>query len=403
MNGKRGLIPANFVRIVPMNAECRALYDFQISSPEQVDCLSFQKDEVITIIRKVDQNWAEGRIGDRVGIFPISFVECNPAAKSLLESQCVTPPTPVSTPVADQPVAQQITACGSPLSNPNETVAKEFSVPSIQASIPSIQASIPSIQASVPSIQASVPSSIQVEVSTGINVVTTSNAASSNGVYEKLVNKRHSFCEVPSEAPVLLHQRSKSHVIGDTLSGQGNRNMVDQPNPEAVVVRGTPFVHEIAVPIYYVAIYNYRPQKPDELELRKGEIYVVSEKCQDGWYRGRSLRTSVQGVFPGNYVQVARSLPPSDHRVATSDRSQGQPPPLLPKPKLNGSLLPTNPVAPSIYAKPRNSPTTLPWVVAAKPPRSLPLSSSSLHSPDKSDSTPSPQWPAVYVSLSLLF
>ena len=117
VNGKRGLIPANFVRIIPMNAECRALYDFQISSPEQVDCLSFQKDEVITVIRKVDQNWAEGRIGDRVGIFPISFVECNPAAKSLLESHCATPPTPVSTPVADQPVAQQITACGSP-SNP---------------------------------------------------------------------------------------------------------------------------------------------------------------------------------------------------------------------------------------------------------------------------------------------
>ena len=169
-------------------------------------------------------------------------------------------------------------------------------------------------------------------------MVTTSNSASSNGVYERLVNKRHSFCEVPSEAPVLLHQRSKSHVIGDTLSGQGNRHLADQHNPEPVgVVRGTLVIHdhEVTVPIYYVAIYNYRPQKPDELELRKGEIYVVSEKCQDGWYRGRSLRTSVQGVFPGNYVQVARSLPPPDHRMlVTGDRSQGQPPPLLPKPKL---------------------------------------------------------------------
>lgn len=80
-------------------------------------------------------------------------------------------------------------------------------------------------------------------------------------------------------------------------------------------------------------------------------------------------------------------------------RSQ-PPPPLLPKPRMNGNLLSISQGgSPSIYAKPRNVATTLPWVVApgtsAKPPRSLPLSSSVVHSPEKSDSSPSPQWPAV--------
>lgn len=56
----------------------------------------------------------------------------------------------------------------------------------------------------------------------------------------------------------------------------------------------------------YVALYSYRGRKADELELRKGYIYTVTEKCQDGWYKGRCITTDRAGVFPGNYVQVAK-------------------------------------------------------------------------------------------------
>jgi E3 ubiquitin-protein ligase SH3RF len=38
------------------------------------DVPSFQ-DDVLTVIRRVDDNWAEGRLGDKIGIFPIAFVE----------------------------------------------------------------------------------------------------------------------------------------------------------------------------------------------------------------------------------------------------------------------------------------------------------------------------------------
>lgn len=30
---------------------------------------------MLTVIRRVDENWLEGRKGDKIGIFPISFVE----------------------------------------------------------------------------------------------------------------------------------------------------------------------------------------------------------------------------------------------------------------------------------------------------------------------------------------
>lgn len=65
-------------------------------------------------------------------------------------------------------------------------------------------------------------------------------------------------------------------------------------------------------PHSYLALYAYKPQKNDELELRKGEMYRVIEKCQDGWFKGTSLRSGMSGVFPGNYVTpVSRWGPPA--------------------------------------------------------------------------------------------
>jgi hypothetical protein len=56
------------------------------------------------------------------------------------------------------------------------------------------------------------------------------------------------------------------------------------------------------LPSRCVAVYPYTPRKEDELELRKGEMFLVFERCQDGWFKGTSMHTSKIGVFPGNYV-----------------------------------------------------------------------------------------------------
>lgn len=37
--------------------------------------LLFLQDDVLTVIRRVDENWAEGMLADKIGIFPISYVE----------------------------------------------------------------------------------------------------------------------------------------------------------------------------------------------------------------------------------------------------------------------------------------------------------------------------------------
>ena len=53
------------------------------------------------------------------------------------------------------------------------------------------------------------------------------------------------------------------------------------------------------------ALYNYKPQNDDEVELAEGDVVYVMEKCDDGWYVGTSQRTGIFGTFPGNYVAKA--------------------------------------------------------------------------------------------------
>lgn len=52
---------------------------------EEEGCLTFKKGTIIQVLRRVDNNWAEGRIGSSIGIFPIAFVELNQLAKQILD------------------------------------------------------------------------------------------------------------------------------------------------------------------------------------------------------------------------------------------------------------------------------------------------------------------------------
>lgn len=112
---------------------------------------------------------------------------------------------------------------------------------------------------------------------------------------------------------------------------------VSSPPPPAPSTGSSSFM---TPPALYISLYPYKPQKADELELRKGALYTVSEKCQDGWFKGSSVRTQKVGVFPGNYVQAVRSQPhplvnpPAPMTQSTPScvpsRNGGHPPPKLP-------------------------------------------------------------------------
>ena len=65
-------------------------------------------------------------------------------------------------------------------------------------------------------------------------------------------------------------------------------------------VTSSPSVTSSASFPVYKAIYEYKAVQRDELSLKKGELYQVTERCHDGWFRGRNIKTGKTGVFPGN-------------------------------------------------------------------------------------------------------
>ncbi|XP_055958780.1 E3 ubiquitin-protein ligase SH3RF1 [Patella vulgata] len=90
LNSQIGFFPSSYVQVIvplPQIPQCRALYDFDLKDEKEKDCLVFKKEDILTVMRRVDENWIEGRKGEKIGIFPLTFVELNDAAKTLVNSK----------------------------------------------------------------------------------------------------------------------------------------------------------------------------------------------------------------------------------------------------------------------------------------------------------------------------
>ncbi|KAK7479215.1 hypothetical protein BaRGS_00029559 [Batillaria attramentaria] len=258
LNGQIGVFPASYVQVLvplPQIPQCRALYDFQLDDENEKDCLTFKKDEVITVIRRVDTNWIEGRKSDKIGILPLAFVELNHAAKTLISSK--------------PPSLSLFHGQSTGSNRTNNATGSRASQQKRHSFTPKSDSPSPPPQAQRHSLELSGSgggSNSNIPASTASSVA---NGASAEAL------------------------PSKGNSGSSTTSGAAGSS-------GAVSLSG------LTTPIY-IAMYNYRPQKDDEVELRKGDYYTVTEKCQDGWFKGQCLRTGISGVFPGNYVQLIRT------------------------------------------------------------------------------------------------
>ncbi|XP_028049418.1 sorbin and SH3 domain-containing protein 1 isoform X17 [Monomorium pharaonis] len=224
-NAMIGLFPSNYVEILPYDGtmrttpkkahegQARAKFNFVAQTNLE---LSLVKGELVVLTRRVDENWYEGRIGNRKGIFPISYVEVltEPGHRS---------ETPIQNKPVASPAAHSLLANGS--SGGKLSMGPHHYVPSIP-----------------------------------VNINTT----------------QPHYNSLPRMGGSKLHVSQLSETLHiDTHSE----------------------------PIPYRALYNYKPQNDDELELKEGDTVYVMEKCDDGWYVGSSQRTGYFGTFPGNYVE----------------------------------------------------------------------------------------------------
>uniref|UniRef100_A0A668APP2 Sorbin and SH3 domain containing 3 n=1 Tax=Myripristis murdjan TaxID=586833 RepID=A0A668APP2_9TELE len=263
-HGRAGIFPTAYVEILPPTekptpiksptlqvldyGEAVALYNFNADLPVE---LSFRKGEVISVTRRVDDRWLEGRISgtSRSGIFPANYVQVNkmPRTKYSTDDFTMGPMSPVS-PGPQSP--------GRPLHSPCPRSPVSPFTPTSLSPEPEHSPLKPS---------SPVPHG--------------STASQSRPFTPK--TKETTWPHNTSKPTSPTNQNSH-------WGGSANQN----PIARAV----SPSTQS------YKAVYNYKPQNTDELELREGDIVQVMEKCDDGWFVGTSERTRAFGTFPGNYV-----------------------------------------------------------------------------------------------------
>ncbi|KAI4502629.1 hypothetical protein M0802_002541 [Mischocyttarus mexicanus] len=338
-----GVFPLSYVQVMtpltPHVPQCKALYDFRMTNDDEDGCLTFNKGEVISVIRRVDENWAEGKLLDRIGIFPLAFVELNSVARALMKLSTnvqpgpsrIAPPTPTNeetTPLiptdhsrniqtTSQPHSQLTQTTALPVSDSSSTVSSGGSSTTTTPNTPN--------SSSTSSSSSTAPSS------------PSSPATSPSAVGNRHNVKRHSFTAMNTGHHAHSHHRHSAEILSlaiDSGLNSGNNssanessslqqalgNSVDQSfrhrrsgSSDLVLAQPSQNLSSNSnngthLPAAYVALYPYKPQKADELELRKGGIYMVTERCQDGWFKGTSNRTQKCGVFPGNYVTPAKQV-----------------------------------------------------------------------------------------------
>ncbi|XP_036438241.1 E3 ubiquitin-protein ligase SH3RF1 [Colossoma macropomum] len=331
VGGIHGFFPVSFVQVIkPLPQpppQCKALYDFELKDKEaDKDCLPFSKDDILTVIRRVDQNWAEGMLGDKIGIFPISYVEFNTAARQLIELDKLPdgggdsgegPSSSASGPQANGPQKAagekknskkrhsftSLTMSHKPcLAPPPQRHSMEISGPVlISSSNPTAAARIGELSGGLSS---SAPSQVHI-CTTGL-IVTPPPSSPVTTATVFTFPPETSYASIPVDAlpppPPPPPQSSAVGAASSLAAGQ-------RPSPTASDQSSR------QRPTVYVAMFPYTPRKEDELELRKGEMFLVLERCQDGWFKGTSMHTGKIGVFPGNYMSpVSRTAASSSQQ-----------------------------------------------------------------------------------------
>nr|XP_046243147.1 vinexin isoform X2 [Scatophagus argus] len=326
-HGRAGIFPTSYVEILPPTekptpiksptlqvleyGEAVALFNFNADLPVE---LSFRKGEVIDITRRVDDKWLEGRISgtNRSGIFPASYVQVNkmPRTKYSTDNYSSGPMSPIS-PGPQSPGRPLHSPCPrSPLSpfTPTSLSPKPEHSPLKPSSpvpygSPASQSRSPT-QTPVPKEMANQwphsPTKTTSPTNQNNHWAGTHSADQSFTARAVSPSTQSSASALKAGTPTASTPRYTDPPQGAIPNQAAPANPHVNSKPQTKLQNNFGSIMAQRQP--YKAVYNYKPQNSDELELREGDIVQVMEKCDDGWFVGTSERTRAFGTFPGNYV-----------------------------------------------------------------------------------------------------
>ncbi|XP_056902838.1 sorbin and SH3 domain-containing protein 1 isoform X11 [Takifugu flavidus] len=271
-HGRVGIFPQSYVELLPVTEKAQpkksvpvqvleygeAVARFNFSGDTVVE-MSFRKGERITLIRRVDENWYEGKISgtNRQGIFPVTYVEVlrRPRVKNGVEY--MDPP-------ASPSPQRSLNASPQFLRNEVDHHGRSSRSPVMLFDIQENN--------NVNSFAEAVCNEILNIAETSVRYCSTLSHHPHGSV--------HRLHPHPSKQSLIISQQPQSHS--------------SSPEPSRLHCG------------IFQAMYSYVPQNEDELELKEGDLVSVMEKCDDGWFVGTSKRTKQFGTFPGNYVKEVK-------------------------------------------------------------------------------------------------
>ncbi|XP_065059220.1 E3 ubiquitin-protein ligase SH3RF1-like [Rhopilema esculentum] len=288
LDGKSGVVPANFVKVlVPFPSFddvskqeplARGLYDF--NEGRENSLIEFKKGDIISVIKRIDSNWCEGVFMEQHGIFPFNYVELNAAAEVLVS-------TSESSDEEDDSPSQRRDKSPTPSKEQNLRARPEP------------------------------PKRHSIHV---------------DNPEEQMMNRTRQLLDFPVRAPRNRDRRASETSLQDSLNGFTAGRSVTNGHPDRAAEASNSNVngasareshreaparinHPEAGGTLYICMYDYRAKKVDELSLVRGEVYCVKEKYRDGWCKGYRVRSTTKrtGMFPGNYLK-----PASNHRIHLS-------------------------------------------------------------------------------------
>ncbi|XP_019725264.1 E3 ubiquitin-protein ligase SH3RF1 isoform X3 [Hippocampus comes] len=281
---------------------CRTLCDF---SPKEMNvdssdlCLSFRKGDILTVIRRVDEHWIEAKLGDRVGICPLQFTELNSVATKLLEGK--------SPRRSDSAEFQHRTGSRSKDKAPEASnrIANQR-VTQVPTTTPLTTALVPSKPHKQPINSSSsnfsrAPSTEENHIS-GFNLQRQSHRSSvrppaRGHAHPSRVNSQRVRRHSDSPHGLLLLSEKMANEAPPNISMALSNPHISSASADSKSSN----TQQLSISVCAV-LYSYKPQRPEELELRKGEMVGVYGKFKEGWLRGLSLRTGKVGILPSNYI-----------------------------------------------------------------------------------------------------
>uniref|UniRef100_A0A182TNA5 SH3 domain-containing protein n=1 Tax=Anopheles melas TaxID=34690 RepID=A0A182TNA5_9DIPT len=311
VNGKEGAVPLNHIKvIVPLPfPQCKALYDFRMGPTEEEGCLTFKKGALIHVLRRVDQNWAEGRIGDKIGIFPISSATSssdtsssvttspNSSTSTTSSNSSTAPSSPTahflqqqSQPAAVAGSKQHQSKRSDPANREKRhslttsglsttTTATGGPLQPSQAAPHRHSTEMLNTEAAAAAGDAK-PSRQSVDAATAAAAAPTTSTATATA-YQKSVTQQKLNTEAAAAAGDAKPSRQSVDAATAAAAAPTTSTATATAYQKCNATKASQMYQQHPqLPTMYVALYPYKPQKPDELELKKG-----GELCVDIGFR----------------------------------------------------------------------------------------------------------------------